>query len=166
MQLYKTIVPVLQQLNNALMQLSNDQYKMGSRLLNNATIGAHTRHVIELFQCVLQGYETGVVNYDKRARNIALEQQKILASATIDIILNSLKKENKDLFLEAVYNEFSATPQRISTNYYREIIYNLEHTIHHMALIRIAINEITSIELPISFGVAASTLQYKKLSAQ
>lgn len=165
MQLDKIIAPVLQQLNTALMQLSNDEFTMPSRLLNNATVGGHTRHVIELFQCVLGGYETGVVNYDSRKRNTALEQQKILASATIDVILNSLKKQNKQLILEAAFCEFD-TIQHIHTNYYREIIYNLEHTIHHMALIRIAIYEISSVELPTSFGVAASTLQHKKLSVQ
>lgn len=166
MQLEKIIVPVLQQLNNTLMQLSNEEYKTPSRLLNNVTIGAHTRHVIELFQCVLNGYETGTINYDNRLRNVYLEQQKILASSTIDTILLSLKKQNKVLFLETVYDENKNTPLLINTNYYREIIYNLEHTIHHMALIRIAINELTSLSLPPSFGVASSTLQYKNLSAQ
>lgn len=166
MQLQKIITPVLQQLNTALMQLSNDEFKMPSRLLNNATIGGHVRHVIELFQCLLLGYETGMVNYDNRERNPVLEQQKILASATIDVIVSSLKKQNKELILETTFCEFGTTPQLIHTNYYREIIYNLEHTIHHMALIRIAINEISSIELPTSFGIAASTLQYKKLSVQ
>jgi hypothetical protein len=41
--------------------------------LSSATIGEHTRHVIEMFQCLLNNYESGVVNYDERARDIVLQ---------------------------------------------------------------------------------------------
>jgi hypothetical protein len=54
----------------------------------------------------------------------------------------------------------------VSTNYYREVIYNLEHTIHHMALIRVGINELGNIDLPKDFGVAPSTIKYKQLCVQ
>jgi len=54
----------------------------------------------------------------------------------------------------------------IPSNYYRELAYNLEHTIHHMALIRVGVNEVSSIELPVEFGVAYSTVKYRKQCAQ
>jgi hypothetical protein len=54
----------------------------------------------------------------------------------------------------------------IPTNYYREVAYNLEHTIHHMALIRVGVNEVSSIVLPDQFGVAYSTIKYKEQCAQ
>jgi hypothetical protein len=52
------------------------------------------------------------------------------------------------------------------TNYYREIVYNLEHTIHHMALIRVGLKELASIELPENYGVASATVKHKKSCAQ
>jgi hypothetical protein len=51
------------------------------------------------------------------------------------------------------------------TNYYREMAYNLEHTIHHMALIRTGINDVSRISVPENFGVAISTMKYRKQCA-
>ena len=67
---------------------------------------------------------------------------------------------------EAIYDEHSDKPIRISTNFYREIAYNLEHTIHHMALIRVGISEVSNIRLPEDFGIATSTVKHRKQCAQ
>jgi hypothetical protein len=45
-------------------------------------------------------------------------------------------------------------------------MYNLEHLIHHEALIKVAITSMTEVAIPESFGVAPSTLQYRKECAQ
>jgi hypothetical protein len=54
----------------------------------------------------------------------------------------------------------------LDSNYYREVMYNLEHTIHHHALIKVGIEHFTSLQLPESFGVAPSTMQYRETCAQ
>ena len=82
------------------------------------------------------------------------------------IALVGLGKQNKTLTLEASYDEHVTEPIAIETNYYREVAYNLEHTIHHMALIRVGITEISNIQLPDDFGVASSTVKYRKQCAQ
>ena len=63
MQFKIIIEPVLHQLGEAIAQISDKAYNQKSVLLNGSSIGGHTRHVIELFQCLLQGYENGIVNY-------------------------------------------------------------------------------------------------------
>ena len=68
--------------------------------------------------------------------------------------------------LEVSYNEHSNETIVIHTNYYREIAYNLEHTVHHMALIRVGINEVAAIELPAGYGVASSTIKSRNTCAQ
>jgi hypothetical protein len=68
--------------------------------------------------------------------------------------------------MEAEEYENSTGVVAIPSNYYREIAYNLEHTIHHMALIRVGINEVSMIELPQDFGVAYSTIKYRQQCAQ
>lgn len=166
MQLQQAVNNIFVQLADSLNQLSQEEYSQPCKTLFNNTIGQHVRHIIELFQCLEKGYESGVVNYEKRKRDTAIEADKELASRLLLGIHGGLSKENKVLTLEASYDDHTTEPILFDTNYNREIAYNLEHTIHHMALIRVGINEISSIELPEDFGVASSTVKYRKQCAQ
>ena len=76
--------------------------------------------------------------------------------------MHALFAENKSLVLEAGFDENSYELNNIPTNYFREIAYNLEHTIHHMALIKIGISEVSDLELADGYGVASSTIKYRK----
>ena len=166
MLLKKTIQHVFAQLNDSIRQISNDEYRTPSRILTNTTIGQHVRHIIELFLCLEQGYATGVVNYEKRERDYRIETDKEFALDLMMHVFNSLEQPNKDLILEA--EDYCEDVQTVSvpSNYYRELAYNLEHTIHHMALIRVGINEVSSVQLPEDFGVAYSTIKYRQQCAQ
>jgi adenosyl cobinamide kinase/adenosyl cobinamide phosphate guanylyltransferase len=81
-------------------------------------------------------------------------------------IRQSLDRPNKEIILVAEDYGEEMEPVSIITNYYREIAYNLEHTIHHMALIRVGVNEVSNILLPDEFGVAYSTIKYRQQCAQ
>lgn len=164
--LKQPIQHVFVQLSETLNQLNNTEYMQPSKILLNATIGQHVRHIIELFQCLEKGYETGIVNYEKRKRDYQIETNKELAVALLKEVYQCIERENKEIILEA--EDYCDSMQIISipSNYYRELAYNLEHAIHHMALIRVGINEVSSIELPDEFGVAYSTVKYRKQCAQ
>jgi len=166
MQLQQAVNNVFVQLSATLDQLTQEQYVQPCQSLLNATIGQHLRHIIELFQCLENGYDDGLINYEKRKRDIEIESDKELATALLSEINGGLDRPNKVLNLEACYEEDSNSPIVISTNFYREIAYNLEHTIHHMALIRVGISEVAQISLPAEFGVASSTIKYRKECAQ
>jgi hypothetical protein len=164
--LKEPIQHVFIQLSYALDQLTDDQYVEPSSILFNATIGQHVRHIIELFQCLENGYDEAVVNYEKRKRDYRIETDRVFAAKCMRTIYRELDKPNKRMLLEAEdYNEDVETVV-IPSNYYREVAYNLEHTIHHMALIRVAVNEVSDVELPDEFGVAYSTIKYRQLCAQ
>ena len=66
MQIAQAIRNVFVQLHETLDKLTPEQYTACSKSLFNATIGQHVRHIVELFQCLEQGYETGIVNFDRR----------------------------------------------------------------------------------------------------
>ena len=166
MQLQQAIKNVFVQLTDTLQQLSAEQYKQPSKILFNATIGQHTRHIIELFMELDKGYETGTVNYEKRKRDYLIETDKDFAASLLFEIYNRLNKPDKGLILESNYDEHSNEVIAIKSNYYREVIYNLEHTVHHMALIRVGVTEVSGIKLPEGFGVASSTIKYRKECAQ
>jgi hypothetical protein len=166
MLLKQPIQNVFVQLTETLNQLSADEYIQPSKILFNASIGQHVRHIIELFLCLEKGYETGVVNYEKRKRDYQIETNKNLAIQLLKDIYHRLERANTGLVMEAEDYEDTTGVVAIPSNYYREIAYNLEHTIHHMALIRVGVNEVSTIELPQEFGVAYSTIKYRQQCAQ
>jgi len=166
MQLQKAIGNVFVQPSESIHLLSDEQYKQPSNILFNATIGQHVRHIIELFLCLDKGYETGVVNYEKRKRDYLIETNKEFAIGLMHKIISGIDKPDKKLLLEATYDENSDDFVLIESNYFREVVYNLEHTVHHMALIRVGITVIAQVILPKDFGVASSTIKYRNTCTQ
>ena len=162
MQLQQAVNNVFVLLSETIRQLTPSQYVQQCGNLGNNTIGQHVRHVIELFQCLEDGYPDQHVNYEKRKRDIRIETDKELALQLLHEVYSRLDKPDKDLVLHASYDELSEEWIEIPTNYFREVAYNLEHTIHHMALIRVGISEISDILLPDEFGVASSTVKHRK----
>jgi hypothetical protein len=157
---------LLYQLKELLESLSDEQYCRKVALLSNASIGQHTRHIIEFFQELEKGYTTGFVNYDARKRNYMIETLRNFAISELVDIADVISKENRPLKLIANFSSQGANPYEVPTNYQRELVYNVEHTVHHMALLRIGVNEVTTIVLPENFGVAISTIKYRNLCVQ
>ena len=164
--LKQPIQHVFVQLSESLKQLTDAEYTQPSKILFNATIGQHVRHIIELFLCLEKGYDEGFVNYERRKRDYRIETDKNVAAGLLKDIYRSIERENRDIVLEAEDYGDVAEIVAIPSNYYRELAYNLEHTIHHMALIRVGINEVSAITLPDEFGVAYSTIKYRQTCAQ
>lgn len=157
---------VFGQLAGSLCQLKSGEYIQPSKVLSGHTIGQHVRHIIELFQSLENGYERGVVNYENRKRDKAIENDPEMACVLLEQILAALSRPDKSLLLEAGYGEEVAASMLVTT-YYREVAYNLEHMIHHMALIRIGIGETANeLVLPEGYGIASSTLKYRRKCAQ
>lgn len=167
MQLQLAVHSVFGQLEASLCQLTPREYAHPCHTLSGNTIGQHVRHIIELFQALENGYAQGIVNYEKRKRDKFLENDRDLACSWLQRIKAELDRPDKSLLLEACYDDPAGIPVTMSTNYHREIAYNLEHTIHHMALIRIGITEInSSLVLPEDYGIASATMKYRRQCAQ
>ena len=92
MQLQQAVKNVFVQISDTLHQLTDEQYRRPSITLSNATIGQHVRHVIELFLCLKQGYEAGIVNYEKRKRDINIETDRQLAILAVAQYLSGFRK--------------------------------------------------------------------------
>ncbi len=107
-----------------------------------------------------------MVNYEKRKRDYQIETDRTFAISLLKDIYHRLERPNIDVVLEAEDYTDTAEVVAVPSNYYRELAYNLEHTIHHMALIRVGINEVSTITLPDEFGVAYSTIKYRQSCAQ
>ena len=153
----------LNELIDLLNQLSKQDYSNPCAELSNASIGEHTRHIIEMFQCLENQYDSGIVDYDKRERNVLIQTDMEYAIRHILDIKNNIEKENKTIYLQQVIDDEEI---RIQSNYYRELLYNLEHCIHHQALIKVAVLKCECVKVDENFGVARSTIEYRKQCAQ
>jgi len=131
-----------------------------------ASVGQHVRHTLEFYQCLFEA-ETAV-NYDARKRDILLESSAAHASVTIDNIVKQVESVHADFSLRTLAELPSASAETLSvtSSLSRELLYVLEHAIHHMALIRFLIkDEAADFELEDAFGVAYSTLAYRDQAA-
>lgn len=160
---FSAIRHTLEELKDLLNQLSNEDFALPILYLGNSSVGEHTRHIIEMFQCLLNSYESGLLNYDDRKRNSLIQTDTNFAIQSIDDIIKSIEIENKSIVLNQIFYENNVS---IETNYFRELLYNLEHCIHHQALIKVAVFQLGDIQLTETFGIAASTIEYRKQCVQ
>lgn len=151
----------LQLLNKLLTELTDEQYNKKIPHLGNSSIGGHTRHVIELLQCAIDGYHTGQVDYINRKRNLLLETDRLFAQSALQQLDGSIKIPDRQLNLVVDPIENAIKLPKVTTTYYREVVYNTEHTIHHLALIKVAIIEMKLDIIDNDFGMAYSTIKYQ-----
>jgi hypothetical protein len=146
--------------------LNDDAYCYNSPLLNSASIGQHSRHIIELLQCLAEGYQAGIVNYDNRKRNKQIETDRLFATKCLENLNEIFQNPDKQMLVEGCFELSGYETSVVNSTYYRELIYNIEHAVHHMALIKVVLNEL---KLPLeysNFGVAYATIQHRKLCVQ
>jgi len=164
MELQAVTLSLLRDTESYLKHIAQADYTRPIPLLSQATIGQHTRHFLEFFQCLLQQTPGRCINYDHRKRSQQMENDPQFALQITRTIAQKLPliQAAPPLQLEANYQPETAPPVVVDTNFERELLYNIEHTIHHLAIIKIGLQLTASyIELPEHFGIAASTMRHR-----
>jgi len=155
----------LRDLQSLTKQMNADDFSKPLPVLSFSSIGQHVRHILELYLALEKGHETGIVNYDKRNRSTEMEKDPFLASNITDHIIEKIKTWNHDHFLamEGDFGTQDDASQKINTSLFREMAYNLEHSIHHQALIKIGCNSMALGDLlDENFGVAPATIRFRQ----
>ncbi len=152
---------ILQQLNHLLDRLDDDDYRRQLPLLDGNTLGKHVRHIIEFYRCLLEGQATGIVDYDGRRHDPVPETDRRRAGDMLRHIGEELsRQDDTPLKLRVRYDGDAVLND---TSFRRELVYNIEHAVHHMAILRMAVqHHFGHIDLPDTFGVARSTLRYRE----
>jgi uncharacterized damage-inducible protein DinB len=156
---------ILSQLDALICGISDEDFAKPSTALGGSTIGQHIRHTLEFFACLERGFHDGIISYDRRAHDKALETDRSLAMNSIRGIQDFVrhKLNNRSLILEAGYLRDSDASCSIPTTCQRELAYTIEHAIHHMAIIKIGLREVAPyLSIVENFGVAASTSRHKE----
>lgn len=147
-------------IQSILSQIKDEDYTASLSTLKSVSIGKHVRHIVEFYECLLFNNFDSIVNYDNRKRNLLLEENVKFTLDFILEIIDTLQKveNNSRILLVSKYQDKNIS---MESSLFREIAYNIEHTVHHLAIISIAITiHFKYINLDENFGYADSTIQY------
>lgn len=148
-----------------LQAMNTNDYVQKIDILFDCSIGMHVRHVLEFYNCLLDGVQNdGIINYDLRQRDIRLENDPNAAFGIIDQIIVLLRNESRketSLIIHSGVEEEEDKTYHLSS-FKRELLYLSEHTTHHMATIRMAAQLLAvDYDFPAGFGLAPSTIKYR-----
>ncbi|PIL29622.1 hypothetical protein GSI_08259 [Ganoderma sinense ZZ0214-1] len=144
---------------------SDDQLSIQSNYIPGSTIGKHLRHARDHFALLLEVVSQPpphVLNYDKRARNVPMENSRTAARDALNDCIAQLQqvvpqaKWSGPITLHAI----TPFPQAMETTFGRELWFAGLHAIHHWSMVRVIAGEL-GIKMEDSFGFAPSTLVYK-----
>lgn len=127
-----------------------------------ASVGAQYRHVLEHYQCLLEGLDDGVVDYDARRRDVTIERSRDRArDVTTSLIerLDALRAIPSDRPLTV---QLQCEPDREAwapSTLGRELQFLVSHSVHHYALIKFLLAG-DGCSLDRDLGVAPSTLSH------
>lgn len=124
------------------------------------SVGAHLRHCLEHYQLLLQGWPSGQVDYDARARDERIERDPEAARGILAGIARALATIGAEDLPRSVRVTQSAAPGRpavgSASHLERELIFLSSHTIHHIAIMVLSARA-AGIAVPGELGVAYST---------
>ena len=139
--------------------ISDDEYKNATIAPYYSSIGVHMRHILDVFDCVFDGLESGSINLINRKRNELAENYAQHGIAYFEEILRRLKLlENAD-FNKIVMVTDDLGMGIVSANYTLGgiLIQAHSHAIHHFASVGYVISQL-GIALPdIDFGFNPTT---------
>ena len=164
------VVEVLRQGEALLAAMSDDKYTRRLPAAFNSAVGGHYRHCLDHFQSLLHGLDSDEINYDHRARDKRIENDRAFAQAETKRLMAACQSIPA-AFLECsvmVRSQVSYDPNEgtvIRSTVGREIMYAVAHCIHHYALIAVMCR-LLEVSVPESFGIAPSTIKYQARHAQ
>ena len=151
-------ISILEKIDRLLHQFTDAELSRPVDLLFGSSVGQHFRHVLEFYSCLLSGTEEATFSYDRRQRDPLIEQEVIAARtcAVRNIGLLEDLRDDRELCMESELPGAGWTTQR--TTLMRELAYLADHGVHHLAMIRVALEQrYPHILFPEHLGVAAST---------
>ncbi|MEX2640416.1 MAG: hypothetical protein WD266_07000 [Balneolales bacterium] len=158
-------ISVLKQGRELIQCISTTIYRSAFPGMKQGTIGAHFRHCLEIYQCLINGLDETRIDYENRPRSKELETDPERAIDAIDELITEL-----DQLCYPVWKQYLKISYRITgdgckceldSSIERELKFMISHTIHHYALIKMIL---LHYDIPVDdqFGVAPSTLAHWK----
>lgn len=159
-------VLILTSIEQLVGQFSDEDYSKPLDILNQNSLSQHVRHILEFYQEFILGLQRGQIDFDVRNRSQRLEVDKDFALDFISFLKRELELVELDgpIPIRVSTHEKDVRPI-LESSTFRELAYCNEHSVHHMAIIKIALK----INFPFAsiregFGVAFSTQHVNNLT--
>ena len=156
-------IELLQQVIALVKLIDETIFVSTSSISPRGSIGAHLRHILDFYDCLLAGLESGQVDYNRRKRDPQIEGNSDYAIEKIEATIQRLRLVS---FSDEQRQITVSTEQDPTGSYFwcyssvlRELVFLESHTVHHYSLIAMILR-LHGIEPAEGFGVAASTLSY------
>jgi len=146
-------------------QIDDETYRSSPPALAPHRVGGHLRHILEFYECFLDGIESSHIDYDARRRDESVETCRATALARTRSIIQGLEKATElrgDSIIWVRVEDARAAridDSFMTTSVSREMQVLSSHTIHHFALIAMTLKAL-GVSVDRSFGVAPSTLRH------
>ena len=127
--------------------------------------GAHLRHILEFYQCFLDGLDSSHIDYDARRRDESIERSRHTAVIAINAIIQGLEaradvRQERIVWVRMEDAQFSGRRDTfMESSLSRELQVLSSHTVHHFALIAMTLRA-HGLGMEPDFGMAPSTLRY------
>jgi hypothetical protein len=149
-------------------QLSDEHYSMPLDVFNGSTIGQHFRHILDFYISVVRGATNGELNYSLRDRSLSIEKSTIQAKDAFLEIHGEIDQLSDDTPIKVLADfntEITSDDVIVNSSVGRELMYAYDHAVHHLAIIKIGINQnFSEYNIDQNLGVAPSTVKHKALS--
>jgi uncharacterized damage-inducible protein DinB len=126
----------------------------------SGSVGAHVRHCLDHVHALLDRADDGPVSYDQRRRQAAIEEGRQLAvsalraaGARLQALAPHLPAGSVTLRAQV---DRDGSQVEASSTIARELVFLLQHTIHHQALVALLLAG-RGVVVPHLFGYAPST---------
>ena len=147
-------------------RLRDEDYTRGGQAAYTSGIGSHLRHCLDHYANFLAGLPAGRVDYDARAREPRIEQDRVHALGVMRGIVAGLKALSVQDGERALQVKMDCGDQTDPASWWtgstlrRELQFLISHTVHHYALIAMILR-LHQVDPGPGFGVAPSTLRYQ-----
>ena len=157
---------LLSQAAALLARLPAETYVKTSPIFLNAAIGGHMRHCLEHYHSLLRDLSEGQVDYDRRARDLAIETDVESARACLQTVaerLSALHTTPASTALRVRMDHGGAETESgwQASTLGRELQFLISHTVHHFALIA-GLCHCQGLAVEKDFGFAPSTLRHRR----
>lgn len=134
--------------------------------LGGCRVSSQLRHVIEFYECFLDGLAFAHIDYEARKRDMTLETSRQAAAKRIRKLIARLAAEietSRDSVLFTRVEDAEAMSLEdpfMLSSVKRELMALSSHTVHHFALISMILRA-HGVAVDPDFGVAPSTLRHR-----